>query len=86
MSHTTDRLEDEVLGLPSQERARLPHLLIASSAPNGEDDPAEVERSWAEEIERRLAEYRSGAAPPVPVREVFAAARAVVGDDPGDTI
>jgi putative addiction module component (TIGR02574 family) len=81
MSQTAGRLEDEVLGLPSLERARLAHLLIASLDAEGVEDPAEVEQSWAEEIERRLTECRSGAAKPISAREVFAEARAAVGDD-----
>ena len=76
MSRPIDRLQSELLELPSRERARLAHVLIASLDAEGDEDPAEVERAWAEEIERRLAEYRTGAVRPIPAADVFAEARA----------
>jgi len=76
MSQPIDRLQSEVLELPSRERARLAHLLIASLDAEEDEDPAEVERAWAEEIERRLAEYRGGGVKPIPAADVFAEARA----------
>lgn len=79
MSQPIDRLEAEALELPLHERARLAHSLIASLDAEPEEDPAEVELAWAEEIERRLAEYRSGAVRPIPASEVFAEARARLG-------
>ena len=78
MSLPLERLEAEALELPARERARLAHRLIASldAVETAEEDPAEVERAWEEEIRRRLEEYRSGAVQPVPASEVFAKARA----------
>lgn len=77
MSLPLERLEAEALNLPARDRARLAHRLIASlNEEIPEDDPAEVERAWEEEIRRRLEEYRSGAVQPVPASEVFARARA----------
>lgn len=78
MSLPLERLEAEALELPARERARLAHRLIASldAVDTAEEDPAEVERAWEEEIHRRLQEYRSGAVQPVPASEVFAKARA----------
>jgi putative addiction module component (TIGR02574 family) len=76
MSQPIDRLQAEALELPSPERARLAHLLIASLDAEEDEDPAYVERAWAEEIERRLAEYRAGTVQPIPAKDVFAEARA----------
>jgi putative addiction module component (TIGR02574 family) len=76
MSQPIDRLEAELLALPSNERAHLAHRLIESLEAEPEDDPAEVERAWAAEIERRLAEYRAGEVTPIPASQVFAEARA----------
>ena len=42
---------------------------------NDDDDPAEVEAAWAEEIERRVNEIRSGTAITYPAEDVFAALR-----------
>lgn len=78
MSLPLERLEAEALELPARDRARLAHRLIASldEVSTNEEDAAEVERAWEEEIRRRLEEYRNGAVQPVPASEVFAKARA----------
>jgi putative addiction module component (TIGR02574 family) len=70
-----EKIEAEALELPARERALLAHRLIAS-LDGEEEDPAEVERAWEEEIRRRVDEFRSGAVQPVPASEVFAKARA----------
>ena len=76
MSLPLERLEAEAMELSSRERARLAHRLIASLDDDVEEDPAEVDRAWEEEIQRRLDEYRSGKVQPVPASQVFAEARA----------
>lgn len=78
MSQPIDRLKAELLELASSERAELAHLLIASLEDEPVDDPSEVQSAWAEEIERRLAEYRAGAVQSIPSSEVFAEARAML--------
>lgn len=75
MNVPLEKVEAEALELPPHERALLAHRLIASL--DGQDeDPAEVERAWEEEIRRRVDEYRSDAVQAVPASEVFARARA----------
>ena len=76
MSLPIDQLKSEALELSSSERAELAHLLIASLDEEALEDPAEVERAWGEEIERRLVEYHSGTVQPIPAADVFAEARA----------
>lgn len=74
MSGPFERVEAEALELPRGERALLARRLIASL--DGEDeDPAEVELAWEEEIHRRVEAYRSGAVQSVAASEVFARAR-----------
>ncbi|HEX8276756.1 MAG TPA: addiction module protein [Longimicrobiaceae bacterium] len=75
MTGPFEKIEAEALELPARERALLAHRLIAS-LDGEEEDPAEVERAWEEEIRRRVDEFRSGAVQPVPASEVFAKARA----------
>jgi putative addiction module component (TIGR02574 family) len=75
MSLPDDHLTKEALTLPSSERAKLASALIASLDHEPSDDPAELERAWEQEIERRVAEYRSGRAHPIAASEVFAEAR-----------
>lgn len=58
----------KVLSLDIHERAALAERLLASLDDLSED---EAERLWAEEAERRLAEYRKGRAKAVPAEEVF---------------
>ena len=50
-------IEEQVLKLPASQRARLAQRLIASL---DENDPAENERLWVEEAERRYQEYKKG--------------------------
>jgi putative addiction module component (TIGR02574 family) len=42
-----------------------------------DEDPAEVEAAWAEEIKRRIDEYDAGLVSSIPGDEVFARARAL---------
>lgn len=76
MSKHIEQVEADALELPTPERARLAQRLIESLEDEPQDDPAEVERAWEAEIERRLADYRSGAVPTVPASRVFAEIRA----------
>ncbi len=48
--------------LPAKQRARLAHELIRSLEGEPPEDPAEVERAWAKEIDRRVREIDSGKA------------------------
>ncbi len=61
-----NKVLEEALTLPTQERARLAAELIAS-LDEGED--ADVEQAWAIEIERRAEELRSGEVQGVPWEE-----------------
>jgi putative addiction module component (TIGR02574 family) len=66
-----EELEIEVMQLPSDQRAKLAELLIASL-----DEDEEIEAAWMQEAERRLAEIDSGKAATRPAADVFADARA----------
>jgi putative addiction module component (TIGR02574 family) len=68
------QLEDDALGLPANERARLARRLLESLDEEIED-PAEVERSWETQIQRRLDEYRAGKVQTTPAAAVFSEAR-----------
>jgi len=59
MTNTTQRLLDEALDLPDNERAELAARLIESLDAADEDD---VDAAWAAEIERRCAALDSGEA------------------------
>jgi len=58
MDDKARRLLEEALLLPVEERARLAVELSASV--QREDDPGDVEKEWAEEIERRVQRVLSG--------------------------
>ena len=68
---TIDELENLLLQLPQPERARLAERLIASL-----DDESELEKTWYDEVERRLAEFESGQMESVSAEEVFSALQA----------
>jgi putative addiction module component (TIGR02574 family) len=76
MNMPVERLEAEALQLPPDERARLARRLIASLDESLPEDPAEVEREWKAEIERRLEAYRMGEVEAVPASQVIADVRA----------
>jgi putative addiction module component (TIGR02574 family) len=62
-----NKVLEEALTLPTQDRARLAVELIAS-LDDGED--ADAEQAWAVEIERRVEDLRSGKVKAVPWEEV----------------
>jgi len=75
MAANYDDIVARVSGLPLEDRARLAHWLLTSLDEGEDDDPAEVERLWAEEIERRVGELERGEAETYPAEEVLAEAR-----------
>jgi putative addiction module component (TIGR02574 family) len=73
-----ERIEAEILQLSTEERAYLAQRLIESLDDEEMDDPAEVERAWELEIERRVADYRSGKLETIPAEEVRRKIRALL--------
>ena len=65
---STDELEAEALKLEPAKRARLAAKLLASLEDLSEDENA---RLWAEEAERRDANWDRTAEPGRPAQEVF---------------
>jgi putative addiction module component (TIGR02574 family) len=63
-------IQDEILGLPATERARLIDVLWASIS--GPEQQAR-EAAWAAESERRIDAYDAGKLPARDAAEVFAA-------------
>ena len=61
MSAKSAALRTEVLALPTEERAVLAVELLASLDDDiAEDDPAEVDRAWGEEMARRSQQIAAG--------------------------
>jgi len=76
MPTTNDRVIDEALSLPSNDRLSLVEKLLTSlNLPIDE----EINRLWAEEAERRVSQIDEGKAKLVPGEEVFAKIRAKHG-------
>lgn len=71
MGNRLEVLEAEALTLTPGERAAFAQLLLASL-----DDDAEIEDTWAIEVERRIAEVESGSAQVIPIVDALAQARA----------
>lgn len=61
-------LADQLLALPSADRARLAQLLLASLE---ERDPGAAD-AWNEEIDRRATDLTAGRVAGIPAAEVFA--------------
>ena len=80
LSEAAEQVLDQALLLSIDERSMIARLLYESIADEEDDeDPAEVEAAWAEEIKRRVDEIRSGAVEGIPAEEVFAEMRARFG-------
>lgn len=67
---TREALLQEALKLPHDERADVAAELLASLDEGPEEDPSEVEKAWAAEIERRARRVLAGDSPGVPWEEV----------------
>jgi putative addiction module component (TIGR02574 family) len=67
---TRDALLQEVLKLPQRDRADVAAELLASLDDEPAEDPEEVERAWAAEIERRARRVLAGESGGVPWEEV----------------
>ena len=68
MATESDKVIDHALSLPADVRIRLVERLLASL--NLPTRP-EIDRLWAEEAERRVAEIDRGEAELIPGEEVF---------------
>jgi|CXWL01.1.fsa_nt_gi putative addiction module component (TIGR02574 family) len=66
-------LEHEALSLEPEERATLAETLLASL-----DTPEDIEKAWAEELDRRSADFDSGAVQGIPLDVVMAEVRALL--------
>jgi putative addiction module component (TIGR02574 family) len=71
---TTDQIEQELLKLPTADRARLAERLIASL-----DADSEVEAAWMVEVRRRDEELQSGAVQAIPVEDALTTIRSRFG-------
>lgn len=72
MPTVAKKVFEDALSLPAETRVNLVEKLLNSL--NLPTQP-EIDRLWAEEAERRLAELRSGKVKPVPGDKVFAKIR-----------
>jgi putative addiction module component (TIGR02574 family) len=63
----TKQLIDEAVSLPVEERALVVDTLLRSL----NQPESEIDKMWAKEAKRRLAELRSGQVDAIPGHEVF---------------
>ena len=73
MGTATDKILKEALLLPADQRASLVERLLQSLNLPTE---AEINRLWAEEVERRVSQLESGKVDLIPGEKVFARIRA----------
>ena len=73
MTPATDRVTEDALSLPADARLSLVEKLLRSlNLPAHE----EIDRLWAEEVERRVSQVETGKAKLIPGEEVFSKIRA----------
>jgi putative addiction module component (TIGR02574 family) len=69
MSPILEKLREEALALPQEERLELADSLYVSLDADGAD--FQLHPSWDAEIERRVEELRSGKVQGIPAEDVF---------------
>ena len=67
MTIFAERIYDEILDLPIEDRLGLIDRLVQSINP----EPSGIRKAWAEEVETRYAAFKRGDAVPIPGEEVF---------------
>ena len=75
MTRTLDQLEDEVLHLPEESRARLMERLLSSFQQEPGSDEEHLAQEWVEEAERRDREMSSSSEDGLPAQEVLSKLR-----------
>jgi putative addiction module component (TIGR02574 family) len=73
MSTSLAQIEEQARALNAEERAKLAEIMLESL----HQPLAEIEATWAREIEQRVAAFDRGEIPAYPAEEVFADARRV---------
>ena len=68
MTSVSKKIEQEVLSLPVRDRIELIDRLIDSL--NLPGDP-EIDRLWADEVERRYSDLEIGSVTPIPGNKIF---------------
>ena len=76
MTTVLEKVEQEALSLPDQERAFLADRLLSSL---GGEVLSDVDTAWVAEAERRYAEYKEGKRQPIPASQVFDEADRIIG-------
>jgi putative addiction module component (TIGR02574 family) len=71
-----EKVLQEALALPSEDRARVLEALQESLAPDDEWPDDEWEKAWAAEARRRVKDLDEGRTRAIPAEEVFAKLRA----------
>jgi putative addiction module component (TIGR02574 family) len=74
MSTPAEELSRQALALRPEERVRLAQQLLATV----QQEDAEVEAAWDEELKRRIAEIDAGTARLIPAEDVFAEIRRLI--------
>ena len=67
MTALAEKIYDDALDLPSNERLGLIDKLLESITPTARS----IQEAWIQEAETRLADYRSGKVEAIPGEEVF---------------
>ncbi|MEE2022816.1 addiction module protein [Alkalimonas mucilaginosa] len=74
MQTSLKQIEEQALGLNSEERAKLAEVMLESLSPT----LVEVEAAWAQEIAERVAAYDKGEMPVFAAEDVFAEAKRII--------
>ena len=67
MSELAEKLVQQALGLPADERAEVAERLLSSL----EQPPSAIDHLWAQEAEARIDAYERGEIEAIPAEDVF---------------
>lgn len=71
MNNSLKQIEEQVLNLSLEERAKLVEFMLESL-----NEPlSDIEAAWSQEVERRVVAYDRGDLPSYPAEDVFAEAK-----------
>ena len=76
MNARAKKLREEVLELPKGARAKLAHDLLLSLEDEPFDPPADVQKTWAAEIDKRVRDVKEGRVKLIPVEQAMRDVRA----------
>ncbi len=76
MAELLEKIENDLLSLPSQQRAFLADRLLRSL--DGEEHLTDIDAAWLVEVEKRYEQYQKGLQKGISAEAIFSEARKII--------